>query len=158
MSKHTVNTETEPESFGEELDRRVAAQEQARRPKAAQPAQSHRRRPAPRKNDNSYTIGDFLHDERFHYAIGIIICFIAIVTAVCCFSFIYSTNADQSLTLNKTVAEVAAASDMAGERVNAYYYPDGLPECVGEYAGIAQQYLFDYARTDLKDTVFKKEK
>ena len=117
MSKHTVNTETEPESFGEELDRRVAAQEQARRPKAAQPAQSHRRRPAPRKNDNSYTIGDFLHDERFHYAIGIIICFIAIVTAVCCFSFIYSTNADQSLTLNKTVAEVAAASDLAGDPV-----------------------------------------
>lgn len=52
----------------------------------------------------------------------------------------------------------AVPKDVWIKRVNAYYYPDGLPECVGEYAGIAQQYLFDYARTDLKDTVFKKEK
>ena len=51
----------------------------------------------------------------------------------------------------------AVPKDVWIKRVNAYYYPDGLPECVGEYAGIAQQYLFDYARTDLKDTVFKKE-
>lgn len=50
----------------------------------------------------------------------------------------------------------AVPKDVWIKRVNAYYYPDGLPECVGRYAGIAQQYLFDYARTDLKDTVFKK--
>ena len=50
----------------------------------------------------------------------------------------------------------AVPKDVWIKRVNAYYYPQGLPECVGQYAGIAQQYLFDYARTDLKDTVFKK--
>ena len=50
----------------------------------------------------------------------------------------------------------AVPKDVWIKRVNAYYYPDGLPECVGNYAGIAQQYLFDYARVELKDTVFKK--
>lgn len=50
----------------------------------------------------------------------------------------------------------AVPKDVWIKRVNAYYYPEGLPECVGNYAGIAQQYLFDYARVELKDTVFKK--
>lgn len=36
------------------------------------------------------------------------------------------------------------------KRVLAYYYPSGLPECALKYAGIAQQYLFDYARNDAK--------
>lgn len=52
----------------------------------------------------------------------------------------------------------AVPKDVWIKRVNAYYYPDGLPKCVGNYAGIAQQYLFDYARIELKDTIFKKEK
>lgn len=51
----------------------------------------------------------------------------------------------------------AVPKDVWIKRVNSYYYPEGLPECVGEYAGIAQQYLFDYARGELKDTVFKKK-
>ena len=45
----------------------------------------------------------------------------------------------------------AVPKDVWIKRVIAHYYPDGLPQCVGEYAGIAQQYLFDYARTDLKE-------
>ena len=45
----------------------------------------------------------------------------------------------------------AVPKDVWIKRVIAHYYPDGLPECVGDYAGIAQQYLFDYARTDLKE-------
>ena len=45
----------------------------------------------------------------------------------------------------------AVPKDVWIKRVIAHYYPDGLPPCVGEYAGIAQQYLFDYARTDLKE-------
>lgn len=49
----------------------------------------------------------------------------------------------------------AVPKDVWIKRVNAYFYPDGYPDCVGEYAGIAQQYLFDYARTELSDTVFK---
>lgn len=47
----------------------------------------------------------------------------------------------------------AVPKDVWIKRVIAHYYPDGLPECVGKYAGIAQQYLFDYARTDLKETL-----
>ncbi len=33
------------------------------------------------------------------------------------------------------------------KRIVAEYYPDGLPECMGNYKGIAQQYLFEYFRT-----------
>ncbi len=33
------------------------------------------------------------------------------------------------------------------KRIVAEYYPDGLPDCMGEYKGIAQQYLFEYFRT-----------
>lgn len=33
------------------------------------------------------------------------------------------------------------------KRIVAEHYPDGLPECMGEYKGIAQQYLFEYFRT-----------
>lgn len=32
------------------------------------------------------------------------------------------------------------------KKVVAEYYPDGLPTCMGEYKGIAQQYLFEYFR------------
>ena len=45
----------------------------------------------------------------------------------------------------------AVPKDVWIKRVIAHYYPEGLPQCVGNYAGIAQQYLFDYARTDLKE-------
>lgn len=37
--------------------------------------------------------------------------------------------------------------DVWMRRVMQTFYPDGLPECAIEYAGIAQQYLFHYART-----------
>ena len=32
------------------------------------------------------------------------------------------------------------------KRVLEQYYPDGLPECIKGYEGIAQQYLFHYIR------------
>ena len=47
----------------------------------------------------------------------------------------------------------AVPKDVWIKRVTAHYYPEGLPGCVGEYAGIAQQYLFDYARNELKETL-----
>ena len=37
------------------------------------------------------------------------------------------------------------------KRVIAAFYPDGFPVCMEKYGGIAQQYLFDYAR---KNAVF----
>ena len=40
----------------------------------------------------------------------------------------------------------AFPSDVWIKRVTAEYYADGLPECMGEYKGIAQQYLFEYFR------------
>lgn len=40
----------------------------------------------------------------------------------------------------------AVPKDVWIKRVLAVLFPDGLPECVGDYAGIAQQYLFYYAR------------
>lgn len=40
----------------------------------------------------------------------------------------------------------AFPSDVWIKRVTAEYYADGLPECMGSYRGIAQQYLFEYFR------------
>lgn len=37
--------------------------------------------------------------------------------------------------------------DVWMKRVFTYLYPTGLPDCAKEFAGIAQQYLFHYART-----------
>lgn len=42
----------------------------------------------------------------------------------------------------------AVPKDVWIKRINAHYYPHGYPNCMGEYAGIAQQYLFDFARND----------
>ena len=40
--------------------------------------------------------------------------------------------------------------DVWMKRVMTTYYPDGFPEELKEYGGIAQQYLFDYARKNMK--------
>ena len=40
----------------------------------------------------------------------------------------------------------AFPTDVWIKRITAEYYSDGLPECMGEYKGIAQQYLFEYFR------------
>ena len=40
----------------------------------------------------------------------------------------------------------AFPADVWIKRITAEYYADGLPECMGEYKGIAQQYLFEYFR------------
>ena len=40
----------------------------------------------------------------------------------------------------------AVPKDVWVKRILAAYYPDGLPDCMKRYGGIAQQYLFDYAR------------
>lgn len=40
----------------------------------------------------------------------------------------------------------AFPKDVWIKRILAEFYPNGLPDCIGEYGGIAQQYLFDYAR------------
>ena len=37
--------------------------------------------------------------------------------------------------------------DVWMKRVFAVLYPNGLPDCARDFAGIAQQYLFHYART-----------
>lgn len=41
----------------------------------------------------------------------------------------------------------AFPTDVWIKRIVAEYYPCGLPECMGNYKGIAQQYLFEYFRT-----------
>lgn len=43
----------------------------------------------------------------------------------------------------------AFPKDVWINRVMSEMYPNGLPECMGEHAGIAQQYLFHYARSFL---------
>lgn len=42
----------------------------------------------------------------------------------------------------------AVPKDVWIKRVLAEYYPGGFPECVGNDAGIAQQYLFEYIRNN----------
>ena len=46
----------------------------------------------------------------------------------------------------------ALPKDVWIKRVIAEFYPEGLPECIKGYEGIAQQYLFDYARRKLGET------
>ncbi len=43
--------------------------------------------------------------------------------------------------------------DVWMRRVMEFLYPDGLPDCARGYEGIAQQYLFHYARTTGLGTV-----
>lgn len=45
----------------------------------------------------------------------------------------------------------AFPKDVWIKRVIAEFYPEGLPECIKGYEGIAQQYLFDYARRKIGD-------
>lgn len=45
----------------------------------------------------------------------------------------------------------AVPKDVWIKRINARYYPDGYPDCTRGLEGIAQQYLFDFARTDFKE-------
>ena len=45
----------------------------------------------------------------------------------------------------------AFPSDVWIKRIVAEYYADGLPECMGDYRGIAQQYLFEYFRKKTPD-------
>ncbi|MGN0643096.1 MAG: DNA-3-methyladenine glycosylase family protein [Huintestinicola sp.] len=41
----------------------------------------------------------------------------------------------------------AYPADVWIKRVNTHFYPNGLPDCVKGFEGIAQQYLFHYIRT-----------
>ena len=85
---------------------------------------------------------------------------------------IYAMNYDEGKAYLKTITGVgdkvadcvllfayhkteAFPSDVWIKRVVAEYYSDGLPECMGDYKGIAQQYLFEYfrKRTPEKQTV-----
>lgn len=49
----------------------------------------------------------------------------------------------------------AVPKDVWIKRINAYYYPNGYPDCIKGFEGIAQQYLFDFARTDFKEMVME---
>ncbi|MBQ9959206.1 MAG: DNA-3-methyladenine glycosylase 2 family protein [Oscillospiraceae bacterium] len=46
----------------------------------------------------------------------------------------------------------AFPQDVWIKRAMAQYFPDGLPVCAAPYAGLAQQYIFHYARTQGKFT------
>ncbi|MCM1299387.1 MAG: DNA-3-methyladenine glycosylase 2 [Firmicutes bacterium] len=52
----------------------------------------------------------------------------------------------------------AVPKDVWIKRINAYYYPNGYPDCIKGREGIAQQYLFDFARTDFKEMLEQTEK
>lgn len=73
--------------------------------------------PRPRKTRKKeekrkrYTIIDFFCDYRVHMATGLILMVIAIVMAVCCMSFIFSMDADQSVIHGHSAGEIVAAGD-----------------------------------------------
>jgi len=50
----------------------------------------------------------------------------------------------------------AFPKDVWIKRASERFYPDGLPECISGYEGIAQQYLFEYIR-NFKDTKVTEE-
>lgn len=56
---------------------------------------SARRRPAPKKPKKEYDFVAFIRDYRTHLAVGIIMCFVAIVMVLCSISFMFTDEADQ---------------------------------------------------------------
>ena len=86
-------------------------------------------------------------------------------------SSIYAMSYDEGKALLKTIVGVgdkvadcvllfayhkteAFPSDVWIKRIVAEYYSSGLPDCMGDYKGIAQQYLFEYFRK--KNTAFSR--
>ena len=70
------------------------------------------RRKAPRRQpEPQYTFIDFLQDYRTRLGLGIFLCLLAVVTAVCCISFIFNNQVDQSIIYGRSVAEIVEAGD-----------------------------------------------
>lgn len=75
---------------------------------------SARRRPAPKKPKKEYDFVAFIRDYRTHLAVGIIMCFVAIVMVLCSISFMFTDEADQSVMYGRTVSEIVDSGDTVG--------------------------------------------
>lgn len=93
------------------------------RPRAGRPAQrpvpdstgpAPRRKAAPRKPKNEYNFISFLRDYRTHLALGIILCFTAIVMVLCSISFMLTDEADQSAIYGRSISQVVNSGDEVG--------------------------------------------
>lgn len=70
-----------------------------------------KRKPQRRPPEPKYTFIDFLQDYRTRLGLGIFLCLLAVVTAVCCISFIFNNQVDQSVIYGRSVVEIVDAGD-----------------------------------------------
>lgn len=70
-----------------------------------------KRRKQQRPPEPKYTFIDFLRDYRTRLGFGICLCLLAVVTAVCCISFIFNNQIDQSVIYGRSVAEIVESGD-----------------------------------------------
>lgn len=113
----TIDSETE-EYTAVPRPRRVASSDG--RPRSTRPKSrpvpdpdgpAPRRRPAPKKQKNDYNFVSFIRDYRTHLAIGIILCFIAIVMVLCSISFMFTDETDQSVMYGRSMSEIVESGD-----------------------------------------------
>lgn len=147
----TIDPETE-EYTAVPRPRRVASSDG--RPRSTRPKSrpvpdpdgpSPRRRPAPKKQKNDYNFISFLRDYRTHLAIGIILCFIAIVMVLCSISFMFTDEADQSVMYGRSASEIVESGDTVdniGGVIGAFLAKYLLVDTFGLGSFVLAIYLF----------------
>ncbi len=147
----TIDSETE-EYTAVPRPRRVASSDG--RPRSTRPKSRPvpdpdgpppRRRPAPKKQKNDYNFVSFIRDYRTHLAIGIILCFIAIVMVLCSISFMFTDESDQSVMYGRSMSEIVEAGDTVdniGGVIGAFLAKYLLVDTFGLGSFVLAIYLF----------------
>lgn len=147
----TIDSETE-EYTAVPRPRRVASSDG--RPRSTRPKSrpvpdpdgpAPRRRPAPKKQKNDYNFVSFIRDYRTHLAIGIILCFIAIVMVLCSISFMFTDETDQSVMYGRSMSEIVESGDTVdniGGVIGAFLAKYLLVDTFGLGSFVLAIYLF----------------
>lgn len=147
----TIDSETE-EYTAVPRPRRVASSDG--RPRSTRPKSRPvpdpdgpppRRRPAPKKQKNDYNFVSFIRDYRTHLAIGIILCFIAIVMVLCSISFMFTDESDQSVMYGRSMSEIVESGDTVdniGGVIGAFLAKYLLVDTFGLGSFVLAIYLF----------------
>lgn len=147
----TIDSETE-EYTAVPRPRRVASSNG--RPRSTRPKSrpvpdpdgpAPRRRPAPKKQKNDYNFVSFIRDYRTHLAIGIILCFIAIVMVLCSISFMFTDETDQSVMYGRSMSEIVESGDTVdniGGVIGAFLAKYLLVDTFGLGSFVLAIYLF----------------
>lgn len=116
-----------PDTEGPRMRRRRPEPEEEPRPRnnsRRQKQQERPERPAHRKKvvSGPNPIMAFFRDQRLHIFAGIILCAAAVISVAMCISYLFAAEADQSVVLGRSAAEIVAAGDVvvnAGNSIGA---------------------------------------